>query len=319
MAILKLDFLKTLFETYDKPTEQDFADLIDTLSTTIDIVPYKVSGTGDVWTAVNFSVKIEHDQKQLTVVYHAGKTYLFDAPLGVYGSGGIQTNESNYVDLVSSQFTDTQVTDIIESITSPVTVESSTSITQLEKGLYTEAIYTATVDHTDVIINSIKLNGVVQPVTTGITVVSDTRNIKETITYTLVIDYVRLEVPEIYTDVRTITAYAPQYAGASATTDYDGSSILGIGLPKVISSDSILEYETILNGSYVWFILNDDTSNIYDQNGLLFVNGIWTSNDYFIKKTGTILLADGSVSITTFYRSLNTLDSAGMNFKFKSE
>jgi len=319
MAILQLDFLKTLFETYDKPTEQDFADLIDTLSTTIDIVPYTIVGSGDVWTIVNFTTTIVHSQKELTVIYHDGKTYLFDAPIGSYGLSGLNTVESNYVELVSSQFTDTEYTNIIESITGSITVTASTDLTEIEQGLYVAATYTATVNHEDVLITSIKLNGVTQPVTTGTTVVSSVSNIKVTTTYTLVVLYTRLGVPGTYTDVQTINAYVPQFAGSSATSDYDAAGVGTISLTKFIQSDSILEYNTTFTGQYSWFILNDDTANIFDQNGLQFADGVWAGDDYYNKKSGTITLADSSVAAVSLYRSATTLTSDGINFKFKSE
>jgi len=320
MAVLNLDYLKTLFETYDKPTEEDFSDLIDTLSTTIDIVTYNIPLSGDVWTAVNNSTTIKHDQKQLTVIYQDGQTFLFDAPLGEYGVTGIPTVEANYVVLLSSQFTDTEVEKILELITKDVSITTSTSIDKFEQGLSTSVTYNATIHHEDVTVTSIKLNGVPQPISTsGVTTVTNTTSLFITKTYTLVVDYIRLGLANTQTYINYVVSYVPQYSGLSAVLDYDALNVSGIALPKYIKETSELEYSAVLNDFYLWFILNDTNMNIHDQNGLQFRDGIWSGDTYFIKKEGTIQLDDNTVVTTTFYRSLDTVDSKGINFKFKSK
>ena len=319
MAVINLNYLKTFFETYDKPTEEQFADLIDTLSTILDIISYNVAGIGDVWTAVNFSTKIEHEQKQLNVVYHNGKTYLFNAPLGTYGYGGIPTTESNYVDLVSSQFSESEVDAIIELITKDVTVETSINVTEFEQGVYTTINYIADIQHEDVTVTSIKLNGAPKQAGLNNTQVTANENITISKSYTLVIDYVRLGVTMQKTYIDTVVAYIPQYAGSSLITDYDGKNVSTITLPKYIKSTSELSYESILSNSYVWFILNDKNVSVHDQNGLKFRDGDWASDEYFIKKIGTIVLSNGSIASVAFYRSKTILNTNGNDFEFKSE
>jgi len=318
MAILKLDYLKTLFQQYDRPTEQDFADLIDTLSTTIDIVTYNVGGTGNVWDNVNSSVTIVHDQKQLTVVYHNGKTYLFDATLGKYGYGAISTTTNNYVDLIASQFTNEQVEQIIELITDDVTVIESLNIESFEKGLSTVINYEALIDHSDVTVTSIKLNNVSQQISTsGITTVTKSEGLTNSKSYVLVIDYIRLGVNKQSSNTISTTAYAPKFYGLSMGLDYDNQLVSTIPLTKYIGNSNTLEYSGVLNSMYLWFIVTETLNEIHDQNGLLFRVGNWTSDDFYIHKSGLITLANGTNEPVQFYRSKTTLESKGQNYKFE--
>jgi hypothetical protein len=318
MAVLNLNYLKTLFSQYDKPTEQDFSDLIDTLSTTIDIVTYSVIGTGDVWTDANLFTTIVHNQKQLTVIYHNGKTYLFDAVLGKYGLGGIPTNSSNFVDIIASQFTDEQVIKIIELITDDISVVSSLDITEFEKGLSTTVKYNAVISHKDVTVSSIKLNNVSQQINqSGTTTVNKTDLLTNSKNYTLSISYIRLGVSKQYTETIFTTAYVPQFYGTSLTLDYDNQNVQSIALTKYIGSDTELNYSGVLNNVYLWFIVVKQDNTLYDQNGFIFRHGDWNSNEFFIYKQGLITLADGTNSQVSLYRSFNKLTSKTRTYKFK--
>ena len=319
MAVIDLNYLKTFFQTYDKPTEEEFSDLIDTLSTTLDITTYDIPGVGDVWSAVNFSTKIEHDQKQLTIVYHNGVSYLFDAPLGDYGLGGLTTVKDNYVVLLTSQFTSLEVEAILELITKDVSVEISINVTEFEQGLPTAIKYIADIHHEDVTVTSIKLNGVSKQIGINETLLLANETITLSKDYVLVIDYIKSGISLQQTYITIVNAYVPQFAGASVTSDYDNDSISAISLTKHIQLDSTIEYGTTFNNFYMWFILNDKTINLYDQNGLQFRVGEWLSTNYFKSKNGTIVLADGSIASVKLYRSKDLISSKGINFKFKSE
>lgn len=319
MAILNLDYLKTLFETYDKPTEQDFADLIDTLSTTIDIVTYHVPGTGDIWDDVNSSIQIDHQQKQLGVIYHLGITYLFDAPLGIYGMGGIYTSTGNYIKLVELQFTTEQVDEILALILDDISVTTTINITQFEKGVTTTVIYNSEIEHEDVNVTLITLNNQSIPIGAVKSSISITDYLEISKDYVLTIYYIYNGVSKIYTETVSVNGYAPQFSGQSATLDYELYDVNSILLSKYISATSDLETKTVYNDMYLWFILYNNNNDIVDQNQNLFAIGEWISNEYFISKVGFIKLQNGKNQSVKFYRSLNKIDSKGKVFKFESK
>jgi hypothetical protein len=318
MAVINLDLLKTYFETYDKPTEEQFADLIDTLSTTIRIVTYTVSGTGDVWTDANSTIQIVHDQKKLMVIYHNGITYLFDAPLGTYAIGGVFTHESNYVNLVESQFTNSQVEQLLALIADDITVTSSLTLDFFEKGVKTTVDYVATIDYGDAVISSIKLNGIPFAISpSGNSTINYSQNLVDGKIYNLIINYTLNSQIRTYNETIEVVAYAPQFSGLSNITDYTNALTTNIVLSKYIIDGSDISFDGILNDSYLWFIVGEEDSRVIDQNGLEFTDGTWVSNEYFIKKTSFITLEDGALEPVVFYRSLEKLNSKNRNYKFE--
>ena len=318
MAVINLDYLKTFFQTYDKPTEEEFADLIDTLSTVIDIVTYHVPGNGNIWEDVNSSLQIDHQQKQLGVVYHAGVTYLFDAPLGTYGLGGIPTASNNYVKLVESQFTATQVEQLLALIVDDISVNTSLSVSQFEKGVVTSVVYTAIIDHEDVTVTQISVNGNTYPIGAIQTNIIIEDKLEETKSYVLTVNYIYNGVSKVYSETLTVYGYAPQFSGQSAITNYDLAPVNSILLSKYIGEGNNLVAKTVYNDMYLWFILSNN-ADIVDQNQNLFTVGEWTSNEFIIMKTGFVKLQNGQNEPVAFYRSLKTLNSKGITFKFESK
>jgi len=317
MAVLNLDYLKTLFETYDKPTEQDFADLIDTLSTTIAIIPNTILGTGNVWTDLNNSYTLKHDQKQLDIIYHNGVTYLFDAPLGTYGASGIATSQSNYINIAESQFTEEQVEAILDLLYGTVTISSTLDVSEFEKGVATSILYNSLIEHKGITVLSITLNNVNQQIGANETTVNSTDSITVTKDYILKVTYLKSGNTTIQTDTITSNGYVPKLYGLSLGLDYDGNPVSAIPLSKYIGASNTIEYSGVLNSMNMWFIVPNASNEIFDQNGLFFKIGDWTSDDFFIHKSGFIVLNDGTNEPVQFYRSLTTLESKGQNYKFK--
>lgn len=320
MAVLNLDYLKTLFQTFDKPTEDDFEDLIDTLSTTIRIITYNIAGSGDVWTDVNSTVQLKHDQKTLMIVYHDGITYLFDAPLGTYGVSGIQTNSSNYINIVESQFTSDQINKILALISDDITVTTTLSIEQFEKGVKTETYYSSHVDYGDAVISSIKLNGSPYNISSsGSSYVNVNNSVVDSMSYNLIIQYTFNGTPKTYNETVSIVAYTPQFYGLSNITDYDTATTTDILLNKYIGPSNNLVINNVYNNMYLWYILSSSDPYVYDQNGNRFRSGAWGDKTYIIKKDGMIQLEDGTYTTVTFYRTYSMPDSMGIEFKCETK
>lgn len=320
MAVINLDYLKTFFQTYDKPTEEEFADLIDTLSTTIRIVTYNIAGSNSVWADVNATTQIIYDQKTLLVIYHAGVTYIFDGVLGTYGVGGISTNQSNYVKLVESQFTTDQVNAILNLIAVDVDVETNLDVDIFEAGVETVANYLASITYGDATINSIKLNGTPYSVNPGgYSTVPNSSKIYYTKIYNLVIDYTLNGTVKQYNDTLTATSYIPQFYGLSPTTDYDGAPTISIPISKYVGDGNSLSIDNVYNNMYIWFILSDTNSYVYDQNSNRFRQGSWGDDTFIIKKDGKIQLENGDLADVTFYRSKTPIDSNGIQFKCETK
>lgn len=102
MAVKELNQLKELFETFDKPTQNDYSDLIDTLSTTLGVRAIAVPGVGNVWDDFNTSTVLNYEQRELIVVYHNDVIYLFNAALGVYGLTHAPVVQSNFVPIAKN-------------------------------------------------------------------------------------------------------------------------------------------------------------------------------------------------------------------------
>jgi len=320
MAILNLDYLKTFYQTYDKPLEEDFANLIDTLSTTLEIPTYVIPGNNSINVDVNNSTLIDHKQKQLNVIYHRGRTYLFNAPLGKYGLGAIETTADNFVDLVSSQFTEEQIEAILLLISSDITVEESITKDIFEKGVATSNIYTAIINHEDVVITSIKLNNVnVVPNYLGITNIVSNDTLTNSKSYTLDIVYTHNGIPKEYHSTLTSNAYAPQFIGYSNVPDYSNYASTNILLVKRIQADSTLEFTGQPSNHYAWFITNDKSIEIFDQNNNKLRIGDWGGIEFIFHKLGVITLQDGNNQTVALYRSAELLNTEGTDFKFKSK
>lgn len=121
MAVLTQDALKTLFETNDVPTQQDFIDLIDTLESNSAVESTSIAGTGNIWEDVNSTTTIIQTSKQINILLHNGTFYLFNGGIGSYGLGFTSTDVNNYKQI------STQVTDDVISVQSTTVYNTDTA------------------------------------------------------------------------------------------------------------------------------------------------------------------------------------------------
>lgn len=134
-------------------------------------------------------------------------------------------------------------------------------------------------------------------------------------TFTLTIDYDRNEVAGTGTHSATYSAYIPQYAGWSSSTDFDGTYAPLNGeanFTKYVTSSTTITKSFSPTGEYVWFITNLASPKIYDGNNFLLSTGAWgdTTKEYWVDDI-TLTLADGSVVAAKKVRSrtVKTLDN----------
>jgi len=107
MAVLTISDLKNYFETYDKPTQGDFTNLIDTLSTAMNFIKYEVP-VGSYTTisdSFNENLTITLHEKEVVLLNYSGSgdptadgTYVFNVnTAGTYGYGSTQVQQSDFI------------------------------------------------------------------------------------------------------------------------------------------------------------------------------------------------------------------------------
>jgi hypothetical protein len=204
-----------------------------------------------------------------------------------------------------SPFTETQEDRLKALVYENATQTLTANPTFSEKGVDTQITYTWNVNDNDDTLISVDLDENNVLADADGTNTTYQKNSNSTITITLATVVNRNGQNIAINTPRQVPFYIPQYIGKTADLEPDYAHESLGDFTKKVQSSTNLSVEITLNDEYLFFIVNSNSKQPKDNlTGFNLSIGEWNSTTaFFIKKTVTITLADGSTENATICRT----------------
>jgi hypothetical protein len=245
---------------------------------------------------LNIETKEDHPDKVVKLQGVPTKYYLTDAEINVIYAA--LTELFGVANALSAE----DISRIRALIFQEATLFLERNLNNLEKGVLTNVTWSWSVRVNDDLFNVLEFDGVdISENLTG----NQIFNIKNTVTKNLVSTINRNGNIVAITKSATSIFYVPQYQG-KMTTDDPPATYLGLSaFTKLIQSSTNLFQSVILDNEHLFFLVNSETKEVYDNNTNLKVSlGDWNSaTAEFISKTFGTTLDDGTIENLTLIRT----------------